>query len=225
LDLAPDILAKLEQPLSMDERERAKRFHMEGDRDRFTAGRGWLRQLLAGYLDADPEELAFRQDASGKPHLTRPDASWLRFNLSHSAGLAVFAVVRGREVGVDIEQLRLDFPVDAVARRIFSPREQQALDLLPLGQRVDAFFALWTRKEAYLKGIGVGWGESGLGPQAPLPELVPPDSGSRAHSPDGHGGWSLAAFDAGAGYAAAVAVEGGEVQIPAAARPISLTVA
>jgi 4'-phosphopantetheinyl transferase len=225
LDLPAEVLAKLEQSLSTDERDRAKRFRIESGRDRFTAARGWLRGLLAGYLDAEPSELAFRQDPSGKPRLTWPHAPWLRFNLSHSAGLVVFAVVRGREVGVDVEQIRRDFPVEAVARRIFSRPERQALDVLPLGHRVDAFFALWTRKEAYLKGLGVGWGESEVGRRAARRLLGPADLFGREHSPDGYEQCSLAAFEAGPGYAAALAVEGGEIRIPPAAQPISLTLA
>jgi 4'-phosphopantetheinyl transferase len=180
---------------------------------------------LAGYLDVDPWELAFRRDASGKPQLSRPDAPWLRFNVTHSEGLVVFAVVRSREVGVDVERIRRDFPVEAVARRVFSRPERQALAALPLGQRVDAFFALWTRKEAYLKGIGVGWGESEVGHQVPVPVLGPSEPGGPHHSAVGHGQWSLASFDAGPGYAAALAVEGGEAEISPTAQLISLTLA
>jgi 4'-phosphopantetheinyl transferase len=204
LDVSASVVAGLWRSLSSDERERAQRFHRESDRHRFTVRRGRLRALLAGYLDAKPAEIVLVLDDHGKPWLRSPDFTWLRFNVSHSAGVVVFAVARGREVGVDVEQVRPDFPVDEVARRFLSPRQQDTLAASAQQDRVDVFYRLWTRKEALLKALGVGLG----GVQPPTDDV---------------GNWSLATFDAGAGYFAAVAVEGGDVQLPTVAPPLSLT--
>src|SRR5207253_7721384 len=173
---------------------------------RFICGRGWTRQLLAGSLGVDPARLVFVRDGRGKPRLGRPDVPWLRFNVSHSAGVAVFAIARNREVGVDIEEMRPDFPIDAVARRFFSAREQRALAASAANDRIDAFFALWCQKEAYLKGIGIGLGEVNRDPAL---------AARRDH-------WSISSFHAAAGFAAAVAVEGTQVQVPADVRLLTL---
>jgi 4'-phosphopantetheinyl transferase len=204
LDVESPMLRMLTRSLSPAERARALRFRFPRDRTRFSAGRGWLRRLLSGYLDIDPAGIVFGENTFGKPRLTAPSQQRLRFNVSHSEGLAVFAVARGREVGVDVERVRDDLPVEAVAR-FFSLRDQEVLAALPLGHRVDVAFALWTRKEAYLKGIGVGFATEHGGRGDPGPE---------------RGDWTVTAFDAGTGFAAAVAVEGLEVEVPDAVRPL-----
>jgi 4'-phosphopantetheinyl transferase len=158
---------------------------------------------LAAYLDVNPAEIVLVLDDHGKPRLRSPDYAWLHFNLSDSAEVVVFAVARGREVGVDVEQVHADFPVDEVARRFLSLCEQNALAASAQQDRVDFFYQLWTRKEALLKALGVG-----LGGAQP--------------STDDVGNWSLVTFDAGAGYVAAVAAEGGGAQLPTVARPLSL---
>ncbi len=205
LDLDQRELAALESILSMDERERADRFRLDRDRARYAAARGWLRRLIARYLDVDAAAVAFGAGAFGKPELTHPAASWLRFNVAHSADLAVYAVASQRRVGVDVERVRADFPVDAVANRFLSSEEQLALTALPPDRRSGAFFDMWVRREAYLKALGVGLGGTdpdGVAPANPRAE------------------WVLTVFDAGDGFAAAVAVEGCGVRVPAAATPL-----
>jgi 4'-phosphopantetheinyl transferase len=200
LDTSQAIRHWLGTPLSADERERARHYRQESDGARFACRRGWLRHLLADYLAVHPADLHFARDPRGKPRLGRPDVPWLRFNVSHSAGVAVFAVSRSREVGVDIEHVRRDFPFDEVARRFFSAEEHQALQALAPEDRIEAFFTMWTEKEAYLKGLGVG--------------LSNDHAGERDK-------WRVTSFDAGAGFAASVAVEGGTVRVPVAAQPLT----
>ena len=198
-------LAALESLLSTDERERADRFRLDRDRARYAAARGWLRRLIARYLDVDASAVTFGRGAFGKPELTHPAASWLRFNAAHSADLAVFAVASHREIGVDVERVRADFPVDAVANRFLSSEEQLALAALPPDRRSEAFFDMWVRREAYLKALGVGLGGTDPDGAAPADQCA---------------GWLLTAFDAGDGYAAAVAVEGRRVRVPATSQPL-----
>jgi 4'-phosphopantetheinyl transferase len=80
----------------------------------------------------------------------------LCFNLSHPQGVALYAIARGREVGIDIERRREDFASLAVAERFFSPDEVTMLKSLAPDLRTSAFFNCWTRKEALIKALGEG---------------------------------------------------------------------
>jgi len=155
LDLTPEALGELERTLSAEERARAARFLLARDRCRFLAARGLLRQILAAYLDAPPEALRFRYSSKGKPALEKPQAP-IEFSLSHSHGLALYAVAWARPVGVDVERIRADIGLMEIARRFFAPREAEALGRLPADERLHAFFHCWTRKEALLKAWGEG---------------------------------------------------------------------
>jgi 4'-phosphopantetheinyl transferase len=105
----------------------------------------------------DPRELIFAARAGGKPFLAAPAHSTdLHFNLSHSHELALLAVSRGREVGVDLEWLSAVRDTDGIAARYFSPVERQALERLAPDQRRAAFLRGWVLKEAYLKACGDG---------------------------------------------------------------------
>lgn len=145
-----DALADL---LSPDERTRATRLRAAERRRRFVVARGVLRTILARYLDAEPASLRFDYGPHGKPALM---AAPLRFNLSHSHDLALVAVAREREVGIDVERVRDTVEVARLAARFFSPPEQALLAALSPADRPGAFFRLWTCKEAYLKATGEG---------------------------------------------------------------------
>ena len=139
--------------LSGEERERAARFHFERDRGRYSVCRSALRELLAGYLDAAPEEIEFRYGEAGKPELAQGS---LRFNVSHSHDLALIAVAREWELGVDIERIRTGVEREGIAERFFSPGEAAVLRAMAAEERDEAFFRCWTRKEAYVKARGGG---------------------------------------------------------------------
>lgn len=202
LDVSPRAAAALTRSLSSDERARAERFHRELDRQRFVVAHGALRGLLSAYLGIDATDVQLVDDEKGKPRLAPPASGWLQFNISHSADVAVFGFVRDRAIGVDVERVRKDFPFADVARRSFSAAERATVESLPDERRVDAFFAAWTRKEAYLKGLGVG-----IAGQSAVPAQLDD--------------WSVVDVDAGVGYAAAVAVEGRDVQVPTVATQVS----
>jgi len=202
LDLDPAQLSAFSSTLSPDEADRSRRFHRDSDRHRFVAGRGWLRRILGNRLGVDPAVLRFAYDTNGKPRLAGAANQWLRFNMSHSEALALYAVCTEREVGVDVERVSVDVDVEALAHRFFSAVERAELAALPVNDRRQAFFDRWTRKEAYLKATGVGL--SGL-----------------ARSDADPANWSLQSVDAGPGFAAALAVAG-SADIPAAAKPLHL---
>src|SRR5581483_155459 len=118
---------RLVETLSSGERRRAERFRFARDRDRFVVVRGVLRGLLGRYLDRDPGTLRFRYGPNGKPALR--DDGFLRFNVSHSRRIALVAVAAGREVGVDVEEIRGDLDVDGLSR-VFSAAERASLAAL-----------------------------------------------------------------------------------------------
>lgn len=209
LDLKAGGLQSLQQTLSADERVRAGRFHFQRDREHFIVGRGLLRTLLGRYLETDPGQLRFCYSPHGKPALAwEANRNRLRFNLSHSRGLALYAVTRARELGVDIEFIRPEPADEEIAERFFSPREVAALRALPSNMQREAFFNCWTRKEAYIKARGEGLTlrldqfDVTLTPGEPAALL------STNGDPQEASRWALKNLAPGPGYGAALAVEG-----------------
>ena len=197
--------------LSADECARADRFHFARDRNRFIVARGSLRLILGSYLNRAPAAVDFCYSDYGKPALSAESpvvTNGITFNLSHANELALIAVTRDRQVGVDIEFIRPDFASEKIAERFFSRQEVEVLRRLPAGQQAEAFFNCWTRKEAYIKALGAGMSmpldqfNVSLAPgsaAALLGNLRDPAEVSR---------WSLQDLSPSPGYVAAVAVEG-----------------
>lgn len=156
LDISSEDLSKLALSLSPDEVERAARFKFERHRNRYQAGRGWLRNVLARFLATDPAALRFSYSAHGKPVLATASNEGIHFNLAHSDDLALLAVTRVGTIGVDVERIRIVKEVDELVARFFSPRESADFQKLSASQKPSAFFNLWTRKEAMLKATGEG---------------------------------------------------------------------
>jgi len=155
LQMEPSTARTLSELLSPDESFRAQRFRFVRDYETYVVSRGLLRLLLSYYLDLPPPEIRFIYGPYGKPALA-PECGRLEFNLSHSKGLVAYVFSPHREVGVDIEFVcpkRADWQV---ARQCFSLREIESLQKVPSELFTEAFFACWTRKEAYIKARGVG---------------------------------------------------------------------
>ena len=140
--------------LAKDERQKATDLLFADDQKRFVVSRGVLRVLLGRYLRAQPDSLVFGYNPHGKPFLV--GTAGVRFSVSHSHGLVLLAFVRDRAIGVDIEHLREDLGLDEIASRHFATREVATLRSLPNSVRKEAFFACWTRKEAFAKAKGRG---------------------------------------------------------------------
>lgn len=151
LDRPDASVRRLAELLAPDERARAERFVFPRDRRRFTVARAALRTILGVYLAREPAGLVFGYGPRGKPRI---DAE-IEFNLAHSHELALCAVAR-RPVGIDLEHRRPIAEVARLAETAFSPPERAVLLALPESARADAFFACWTRKEAYVKARGDG---------------------------------------------------------------------
>lgn len=157
LDVPPEKLLELRALLHADELARADRFLQPHHRAHSAAARGYLRILLGRYLEVAPRSVELQFNPFGKPSLAGAlVAHGLRFNVSHSHGLALFAFTRRREVGVDIEKIRPEFATSEIAARFFSAAESARLRTLAPDQQPRAFFECWTRKEAYIKARGDG---------------------------------------------------------------------
>lgn len=199
------VLARL---LNDDERQRAKRFRFEEHHRRFIVRRGVLRLILAHYTRMAPEAICFTSNATGKPGLDSPAAvRALKFSGSSSQAFGAVALAYDRELGLDLEQVRPDRDHALIAGE-FSVHEAAWLRRLEPERRKAAFFDLWTCKEAYLKG-------KGLGLSVPLDQFtIAIDSASPrltwsaldVADPDL---WSLYRLNLDPGFAACLAVAGG----------------
>lgn len=197
--------------LDGEERGRAERYRFERDRAHFVVARGTLRRLLGEYLAAEPGAIRFGYGAYGKPALAGGAGAGptLRFNLSHSGGVALYAFALGRELGVDVERVRDGVGLEELAVRFFAADEAGALLRLPAEQRERAFFNCWTRKEAYVKARGEGLSH-------PLDSfsvtLAPGEAAAlleTRNDPREAGRWRLYDLDPAPGYAGALVVEAG----------------
>jgi 4'-phosphopantetheinyl transferase len=212
LDRTPARLARMRTILNPDETARADRFLMDVHRNRFVAARALLRDLLAGYLEQRPQAIRFEYNEWGKPALAPGFVgNDLRFNLSHSQNLAMYAFALERNVGVDIEMIRAEVASERVAESFFSPWEVETLRALPREDQPEAFFNCWTRKEAYVKARGQGLS---IDLKSFDVSLVPGDEAKILRGDDCIG-WSLASFSPEQGCVAAMVTQGGPLQIVA----------
>jgi 4'-phosphopantetheinyl transferase len=209
LDQAASQVQNLWQTLTAEARARAERFYFPRNREHFIAARRVLRAILGRYLNRHPSALRFCHTPYGKPVLTAESGGeTLRFNVSHSHGLALYAIARSRELGINVEHIRPDLADEQIAEPFFSAREVVVLRALPSHMRTAAFFHCWTRKEAYIKGRGEGL-------SLPLEQfdvsLIPGEPAallSTQGDPCEAWRWSLQELIPGPGYMAALAVEG-----------------
>jgi 4'-phosphopantetheinyl transferase len=148
-------IADARSVLSPDERARAARFRFERDHRLYVAAHSMLRRALAERLSVAPLALEFDHNAYGRPELGGAHARALRFSLSHSHGMALCAITRERDIGVDVEPIERELPL-GVAERCFAPFELADVLGLSAGERGARFFTYWTLKEAYVKARGVG---------------------------------------------------------------------
>lgn len=185
----PELLSQVElfsQLLNPAEMERANRFRFDIHRNRYIIARAVLRQILSLYTDVPAEEVAFSLGEYGKPYL-RDNPLDLQFNLSHSHDLAVYAIVKQCEIGIDIEKME-DEANDALAQRFFNEQEYQQFLKLPEVEKMTGFYAIWAAKEALIKAKGEGFFAAAKNQQS-------------------EEGYHLVHFDAHPGYQAAFATK------------------
>jgi 4'-phosphopantetheinyl transferase len=203
--------------LNHEEQERAARFTFPAPRNQFVISRALLRQVLGRYLRIEGREVQFRNATNGKPELATASVVHedLRFNLSHTAGAAVIAVTQHRQVGIDVERIRLDTNAMELAARFFSRPEVEWLQSQPASEQIPAFFTCWTGKEAYIKAHGEGL-------SMPLSSFgVLPAHGADScklqlkvyENPEPAQRWFICPLELGTGLRAALAVEGDNCRV------------
>lgn len=146
-----DELRAYEAVLSFDEIASANRLIKKEDRMRSILSKAILRNVLSKYLLISAEKITFLVGEKGKPFVAGSD---LQFNLSHSGGCLLIAVTRKNPIGVDVERVKLNKDFLPIAKRFFASSETAAIILAK--DSVTAFYYCWTRKEAFVKAIGLG---------------------------------------------------------------------
>jgi len=141
--------------LPAPDRVRFEAFLRRDVAQRWARSRWALRRVLAGYLAAEPAAIELESGEHGKPRLAR--AGGLEFNLSHSEGLALVAVAE-RPVGIDVELIRPERNLRAIAERVLPAKDVDVLNTAPESERPAVFYAAWARHEARLKCLGAGLG-------------------------------------------------------------------
>ncbi len=190
IDQVAPSLQTISSLLSEDEKTRSERFRSPRDRERYAISRALLRILLSHYLELAPTRLRFIYGAQGKPRLADEfDSASLQFNLSHSEGIAMYAIARDRNIGIDIEHVREAFDYREIARRFLAVEEP---DLQMMS--ADAFFRRWTQSEALAKALGRGLDQFSI---------------ARDEEP----GYKIIELKPEPGFVAALAVEGGAFAI------------
>src|SRR4051812_8132116 len=199
LDVPAGRVGVLGGVLREDELLRAARFKVEDGRRNFVVARGALRTILGSYLDAEPQTLRFAATTNGKPRLDPPSST--QFNVSHSGDVAMIAIARDADVGVDVERIPPRTRRDGIARRVSPRAEREAID----GD--EAFYRHWVAKEAFVKATG-----KGVASVKSFEVLLDAPGGARLVHVGGDqeeaARWTLAALDAPPGYVAAVVARG-----------------
>ena len=192
-------------PVSGAEEARARRMRSPRRRREFLVCRGALRRILAGPLDVAPLAVPILEGAHGKPSLASRGRPPVGFNVSHSGDRFVVAVALDMEPGVDIERIRARRDLAGLARWSFSLAEQEEVAAAP--DPMDAFYRVWSRKEAVIKadgrGVAIGLDRFDVSAGEP-PRLL--DARWEGATPREAAHWSLHSLEASPGYAAALAV-------------------
>ncbi len=149
--------------LSDEEKQRARRIHFEAQRQRFTIAHGAVREILGCYLHQPAADIEFMAAPSGKPLLmdrSAINAPVPQFNYSHSGDLLILAVSQRYELGIDVEQISSKIDYETISRHFYNPDELSWLQSLAPKHQAEAFYRLWTCKEAVLKADGSGLRQS-----------------------------------------------------------------
>ncbi|MDF1645450.1 MAG: 4'-phosphopantetheinyl transferase superfamily protein [Legionellaceae bacterium] len=183
--------------LSLEEQQRAHRFHFKHHQHHFKRARTMLRIILGHYLKQPPASLVLAYGKYGKPYL--PKHPTLEFNLSHSGQYALLAVGKTHPLGIDIERFS-GRPYMGIGEHVFSDTENANLKTLPNALKPLMFFSTWAQKEAFIKLLG-------LGLTYPTTKLTVPGLSQSAHlflDPIYKSTWTLLPFMPTVGYAAAL---------------------
>lgn len=105
--------------------------------------------MLKNILNLDKIQLKYNK--WGKPELMNNIG--IHFNISHSNEWVIVGI-SAKPIGVDIQKIdKIDL---SIAKSCFSKDENEYILSLPSDEQKDAFFKLWTLKEAFIKAKGMG---------------------------------------------------------------------
>ena len=214
IDLPKNEIESYATTLSEEEKERAARFTFPNKYEEYVVSRGLLRKVLSHVLKQAATEFQFEYTESKKPYLLQKyfDQT-LSFNISHSHGQALVAVSLNRNIGIDIEKIRAEVEYEKLALRFFSAAEHHQLMQIPADERARSFFAIWTRKEAFVKAIGKGiaFGLSEF--DVNISPEEPPVMLATRWNPEDVSLWSMATIDTENNFMATLATDGGDFQL------------
>ncbi len=142
--------------LTLDEKNRAKRYRFQRDTFQYIFQSAVLRLLLADFLNCNPLQIDIRKRNDGKPFLEDNGKLNIHFNISHSGEFTVFAFNQFNEIGIDIEKIENIPDIIEIVDRYFTNREKLSIHSCTINERLTLFYKFWTRKEAVLKALGVG---------------------------------------------------------------------
>jgi 4'-phosphopantetheinyl transferase len=206
LNKSADKLTKFFNLLADNEKKRAVRFHFEKDRNHYIVARGILREILSHYLAITPQEIVFSYTTRGKPIIDQQYN--VQFNVSHSYGIALYAITREPAVGIDIEYKDRERDIDGIVERFFSSNEARVIKNLTGAEKLQAFFNGWTRKEAFLKALGAGLSYPLANVEVTLTSDQPAQFLALHDEQLNIKDWHLHAFEPVVNYAAALVVQG-----------------
>ncbi|HHJ16203.1 MAG TPA: 4'-phosphopantetheinyl transferase superfamily protein [Gammaproteobacteria bacterium] len=149
-------LHRLKSLLSDEELDQHRRFHFPADSHRYLVSHALVRRALSSYIDIPPSDWHFSRNEHGRPEIANPGLPPLRFNLTHTDGLACCLVTLVDDCGIDAEKIRDRHNPVAIAARMFSPAEHAGLLQLQGKEQLEDFFRRWTLREAYVKARGIG---------------------------------------------------------------------
>ena len=214
LNCSNSLISELFQLLSTDEQARAKQYRLNRDYKHYIVARAILRKILSRYLITEPAQISFSYNQYGKPFLKEDKSEQqLMFNLSHSNGIALYAITLGKDIGVDIEHVSSDLEYDEIANHFFSQREASIICSLSGYMKALTFYSCWVRKEAYVKARGDGLMMTLSQFNVTLAPVEPAALLNNQWAPEDPKHWSLHDLNVGQQYIAALAVEGNPTSI------------
>lgn len=141
--------------LSTDEQEKANNFYFEKHKKHYVYRRFALRKILSKYYNIDPKTISFSYNDYQKPYI-EDNIHLLQFNMSASNIMAMLAITKNDLLGIDIECIKPIDDIINIAKQFFSSKEISNFLLIPEYKKLEAFYTIWTRKEAFIKAIGDG---------------------------------------------------------------------
>ncbi len=142
--------------LSDYEKDRALKFKFYKDKLTYIATHYELRELLSQVAQIEPSLLKIHFELNKKPYLKEFP---IDFNISHSTNIfsVLIADKPGQTVGVDIETIQSFNSLEDISKRFMHKNEREyILKDSDENSKAIRFLEIWTRKEAFLKLLGVG---------------------------------------------------------------------